>query len=386
MNEKNNHKSPRGQILPMSLGIFLLLAVLVFLLVNVGRLVLERERVHHRTDVVTFSGGVDYARGLNLLSLSNKILGGGALVAVASLGSTSSSLSAIQKGQDILAGTGNFELNISGTKINAGILPVYTIVALEYLGTKNKLLALPLWNQEKLSEYEKIIPNFNVARRMLGSSVMNIVSKGSESFSATIKKQAPSIAKWLYPEEDQTYSHKVGNTGTRKTYSSEETEKINYVDQRGQTQSRYRKTQTTHDKKQPFLKKDKAKGKKFKMDIPLDLKETGPHRLTVWAFSSSENRHTGRMIRDLPSMIGVAKCEIAGGNLSMLKFENGSTFDPYLIPVMKNPNISFYPELKFPGRDLPIIGGIIRSIEKNVTSKIKNILPIDLDFNTGIIH
>lgn len=146
MSAWNPRVKERGQALPLAAaGLFCAALLFGFVLKSSERLI-QRERVRARTDVTAFSGGVSYARGLNLLAASQKAVAGGWVLAVFDQGKTKAYVQRFQK---------HF--------LTAG--PWITQATLINVGAENGILAAPFWNQEVLFEEfdpESLLPGYNV--------------------------------------------------------------------------------------------------------------------------------------------------------------------------------------------------------------------------------
>ena len=161
-------KSKKGQVLVISLAVIFLIFVFVIAAVETGNLMYEKAHMQNIADSGAMEGGMWYARGMNILALSNKVLAvtGVAAVVASLFGAYDAGKKAVefvQKAQDVLAGTGTMEK--SGIKA----MPFFCAAAVLLNGKDNKVLSIPLHN---LEDYEtgRWMPSFNVKRRYADSS------------------------------------------------------------------------------------------------------------------------------------------------------------------------------------------------------------------------
>ena len=67
--------------------------------------------------------------------------------------------------------------------------------------------------------------------------------------------------------------------------------------------------------------------------FPLDLVETGPHRVTVAGYASNDDLFGSRLFPRPPGQWVIASAEAGGGDVRMLAWDPNADFDAYLIPV-----------------------------------------------------
>src|ERR1017187_1671741 len=136
-------KGEKGQVLVISIAVIFLIFIFVIAAVEIGNLMYEKTHVQSIADSGAMEGGLWYARGMNILALSNKVLAitGVAAVVAALFGAEEGGRKAIdmvQKAQDMIAGTGEMA--------NTGIkpMPFFCAAAVFLNGSDNKVMSIPL--------------------------------------------------------------------------------------------------------------------------------------------------------------------------------------------------------------------------------------------------
>ncbi len=253
-------RKKKGQALVVSIAAFLILFILVIAVVEAGHLMYMKTRSQNIADSGAMEAGLWYARGLNTISLTNKVL---AITGVAGIvatiltageagGATLEAIQKVQKAQDIIAGTGEFN------RVKA--FPYIMAAMVLRNGKENGAVSVPFYNVDSFAE-GKCLPSFNVRRRYL-SDIIDIDSDNGED-------------RYYYTE---------GKTG-RKVYVDRD--KVAYnenIKSRKNENDRVkiRKGEAGGNK---FLKREKAEGPK---DVPLDIIETSQDH-TVLVVSYKDN-------------------------------------------------------------------------------------------------
>jgi hypothetical protein len=305
-------KGKKGQVLVISIAALLVVFILTVVVVETGNLVYQKVHMQNIADSGSVEAGLWYARSLNVLSLSNKVL---ALAGVA--GIVGSFLGApeameiprvIQKMQDAVAGTGVFE------KIKP--MPLLAAAAVVRNGSENGVISIPLFNVADFQD-SCCLPSFNVERRYLTD--------------VPVKKKKYSIKGRELSEKDSKrlqYESKIRN---RK----EEWQKVMYKNDE--------KYGTTYVKAEEVASK---------ADIPLDIKETDDdqteHTVLVFSFKkdAAQLLNSGFLAdKDKnpvkPSfLLSTAMVRIGGGSLDIFDMA-GANFSPKLdhvmLPAVKEP-------------------------------------------------
>jgi len=293
----------KGQSLAVAVVGLMLAAACFCLLAQVGRLCLERQRADNAADAVALGTAVDYARALNFISLTNKIY---ALTEIAEILKKIPwtmpfvmwvpPAKTMQRIQDYLAGTGN-SLGFGSARLNLGILGE---LAGMNLAQANGLDAVILWNGDE-SEDASLIPSLNLRRRMSGDAAPQ-QGQGQQSQGNGQGSQ------------DQ-YSYQDHDTGQMIQVDGRYVQEETYLRRDGKTQTVYRYEHGKNSSR--FVSKKEGQGK------PLDIAETGPHRISVVGLRPGSN--------GLLPFFACAKAEAGGGSMSVWDI-NGANYQAYLIP------------------------------------------------------
>jgi hypothetical protein len=290
-----------GQILAAGLvGLLLILTCLLFLF-HWGMAVVQRERTRARTDAVAYGAAVDYARVMNVLSLSNKLLaaseGGGFLKlfpATLFLGWLIPSPTEVRKAQDLICGDG------SGPGLGAAWIEASALS----LAQQNGLWGVVLWNQDS-GQKPGLKPSLNVYRA--GMAVMTssalLLKPGNTSGNA---------------DPGAVYSYR-DDKGRVILVNPADVKIETYVRRDGHRQTAFRVI--TADGKSRFVK-----------PFPGFLADSGPHNLTLltWSDPASTTSFFGRMPEEIPTLVGAAKAEVGGGSMEVF---GTASHGAYLVPV-----------------------------------------------------
>jgi hypothetical protein len=334
-------KGQSGQILPLALAAFVAGALLFFFVVRAGGLLVQRERARMRTDVTAYSIGVDYARALNVLAATEKMVSVGHLATlIPGIGvSARATVEFLQKVQKVFVDFG----------------PWMNEASAAYLGLQNGLVAAPLWNtRDLIRDFDagNFLPAFNIEMRSLSALISDELSallktevkpdtvretvrgmeqKARENLPAQALGQVQSLIKKNLPGMDlgwllkkTGYSYKPKNGAPRVYVSDEE----------GTTQLE-RRAGGGHI----VRSHDEGSGKKvhvergFDLDLPVDLKESGPHFITLIAPLVPALEPLAR--RDQPWIWSIAQIQVDGGNMETLALCS-FCYKPRFVPVRMN--------------------------------------------------
>jgi hypothetical protein len=328
----------RGQVLPLSLAAFIAGSLLFLFLVRAGGLLVQRERARMRTDVTAYSIGTDYARALNVLAMTEKMVSTGHVASfIPFVGASARAM--VQFLQKVQKGFLNFG-------------PWLGEASAAYLGAQNGLVAMPLWNTRDLIrdfDAENFLPSYNVEQRGLAallsdelSSLLKTevkekaVAQGIRDLEWTAKKELPSqsLSKvqgllkkslpgvnldWLMKRTGYSYQPK---NGAPRVYVRED---------EGTTQLE-RKAGGGHI----FRSHDDASGKKvhvekgLDLDLPVDLAESGEHYVTLIAPLVPRLEPLARP--DQPWLWSIAQVQVDGGDMDTFSLHSAS-YRPRLVPV-----------------------------------------------------
>lgn len=351
----------RGQALPLALAALALSALMLGFLFRSGERLIQRERVRARADVTAFSTGVSYARGLNILSLSQKAAAAGWIATALSGGSLYYWVERIQRVQD-----GAIEY-----------LPYLTLFTAFQVGGENGLLALPIWNRPVLfggssfgSEgyrglhWRHFKPAYNVAKVGAADAAGKAAAAGLQAAgwdgadAGTITEIGAKTVKTATDALDREQRETLGRLAKKALPNFEldwltETDRYEYRRKDGRT-VKVDKADAgpvmERDGRGGYTQRHKANAKhkhryvselkKLKLDLQVSLEDAGPHVITLIAVQ-----------RPLPSerrpgwVSAISQAQVAGGNLEMTDLD-GAAYGATLVPVRLFDSIGFSSRLK----------------------------------------
>lgn len=320
----------RGQALPLAIAaLFCIVLLLSFAFRSTERL-LQRERVRARADVTAFSGGVAYARGLNVLAASQKAVAAGWVAFVFDKGTFKKRVQKLQK-----------------ALMNYG--PLLSLAAAQNAGLENQIFAAPIWNKDVIFagfSHQDFIPSYNVE----AYSISDAVAEGILKMSALLAGESKHLEKGMQ-KELEAFKEKHGEEAKRKAAEKlrellpgrapEGLYKDSYsytradgtvvevdsadVEERLENGPRGRKVLRKKANKRHnyrYVRQDLAIDETFQ----LSLKEGQPHMVTVFAFQLPSGRLQPGLVTAL------SQVEVAGGSLSLGDLD-GSTYGATLVPV-----------------------------------------------------
>lgn len=347
----------RGQVLPLALMMLVALMGLASLLLNTGRLLVKRERARVAADLTAYSGGVDYARGLNLLGSLNKIQ---AIVDIVvtyyTAGEGLYDCNALfVKFSDPVAGTGSYEKSYAGNSYNMGLMPVMAVASTIAMGSANGVVAIPFWNQEKLTQVQKAGPSFNLTRTHVSgllSTVGRAIADIGTDFKDLLGEDLMGSLGALIPifdsgKDDNAYSYKKRKGGQKVNVDSRFVKKVRITDKKsGRSREQYVYTDPSSDRKK-FVKKDDGD------ELPFTLAETGRHSVTVWALKAADSGSKSRFFPDLPQVLAAAKVEVGGADLDVFNLSHFADFGVYFVPLDEK---GLMADTELPDLELPRTG------------------------------
>lgn len=155
-------KKKRGQMLVVAVTAIFALFVFGLAIIEIGNLVYEKVHVQNIADAGAMEAGTWYARGLNMASLSNKILVAMTGIAIgATMGSFGTTWPFWEK---ILNGYMDFQDFFAGTG-DAKALPWLVELTVLINGQRNGAASMAFFNVETFRDYQW--PSFNLKRRSL---------------------------------------------------------------------------------------------------------------------------------------------------------------------------------------------------------------------------
>jgi hypothetical protein len=185
----------RGQVLPLALLTLFAVAAAAALLFNSARLLIARDRVHVRTDVVAMSAATAYARALNFDA------------AVRKLESTLQAASLLPYAGEAAAAL--YEYVSEARKAYEEAAPGLLLADLEYLAFQNGLGAVPRWNGSSLKPDLKFGKNDQEERysyKKQGSGETVAVGKEDVSQDSQGRHHESSSGKYLKKESQEEHS------------------------------------------------------------------------------------------------------------------------------------------------------------------------------------
>ncbi|MEI7542421.1 MAG: pilus assembly protein TadG-related protein [bacterium] len=297
-------KGKKGQVLVISIAVIFIIFIFIITSVEIGNLMYEKTHIQNIADSGALEGGLWYARGMNMLALSNKVLvvTGVAAVIATLLGDPNSGKNAIelvQKAQDLMAGTG--EMDKTGIKT----MPLFGAMAVILNGKDNKAYSIPISNLADIKT-GKGLPSFNVRRRY----VDNMFEQGKED-------------KYYYKKKSTNEKIYVDKNNVQ-------------IDLRINNKSKVMtKNDPIHGNK--FLSKEKGKANN-QGTIPLDIVESSnEHSVLVISYKNSEQLNQISGFKFLTNVKGdeirpaflmsYSFVRITGGTLDILAMD-GANYEP----------------------------------------------------------
>ncbi len=288
----------KGQILVPAILAVLALFMAVILTVETGNVIFEKIKTQNAADSAAVEAGLWYARSLNIVSISNKILAVSAVAAticeIAGLKGALKTVEAVQKVQDAFAGTGDFE------KLPIKPAPLLLSAAVIRNGINNGSACIPVFNVN--NEDNNYLPSFNLERRY--ASELLVPDKDVPGKYSYKRK---SDGKKIYVDKDdvrwdENLSHGKGGHITKKGYGGP---------------SR-------------ILKEEKGL-------IPLDVKEkSAEHTVLVIACREKSglllNNRFFKNGSKKKYFVALSMAGAAGGTMDILDI-NGASYQASLVPV-----------------------------------------------------
>lgn len=362
----------RGASLVIVLAGLLAAAVSFTLMARLGRLCLERERADAAADCVAMAVATDYARALNVLSVTNKIW------AVAEIAELLKKIPYIgwlfqvvpkpdnvQKIQDYLAGTGKSP-GWGEARLSLALLAEVGCFA---LARENNLKAVPLWNGDDKASPSPI-PCLNLRRRY------------GQDLAEGVKQRLKDLATGKNKEDGQQFTDPdwrqglSSAKGDRYTYTRRDGQNVEvdpdkvrmetYTRKNGKRRTVYR--YQSSDGKSRFVKKEASgKGK------ALDLVETGPHRVTLLGFRDLGGAAQGGFA-GVGKLVVASRAETGGGSMEVMEF-NGASYGIYLVPV--NPSAKDMPLERFsvPQTGVAALDQVIQEKAAPILATLQGMIP-----------
>ena len=274
-----------GNVLIISVAALVIIFMMMVLILETGNFMYEKVHIQNIADSGALEGGTWYARGMNIVSISNNLLlGAGAAAALmASLG---------VPGGDGLTGAVQKTQNFIVT-----LMPAMSAAMVIKNGQMNGGVAsIPLFNVENFEE-KGVVPSFNIKRVTLAKTT----------------------------EKKTKYFYRTGGAGV-KNYVDERSVEYNKKAKRWQMKPEY-----AVNCKRLFVSREISYGKDSagdKADIKLGLAETGEHTVLVVSVKQGLKPVLGtKFLKDKngreivqPIMVTAAMARVYGGNTDMWDF------------------------------------------------------------------
>jgi len=313
--------------MPLGLAGLVCCVLLLGLVFRLGQRGLQQERVRMRADVTAYSGGIELARCLNILSLSEKMR-----IIARDCVYTEELAEAIGKFQKAF---------IQGAP---WALEADTV----FVGYQNQILAIPEWNQADMTgnAVAGIIPSLKISEN--GQSTADVGFKaasrvanpflligdaagllgasssgqgagsgqgGDDSGFGSVGRMVGGLTGGkLGQDSDQDGAyHYQGKNGETHELDQDQAGAVQERGAHGATVTRY-KDSTTHK----YVAKNKASSG--------GLSDQGGHFLGVWAVQDPGGQNPGWVL-------ACAQIRVAGGDVDSSDHDHGADYRPFFVPV-----------------------------------------------------
>jgi hypothetical protein len=321
----------RGQSLPLAIaGLFCGVLLFAFSL-RAYRQIVERERLRARADVSAFSGGISYARGLNILAASQKAVGLGWALFVFDGGSTKD---AVQTAQRVLLEFG----------------PWLSLGVMENVALENGVAGLPVWNKPTVFDdltKEDLLPSYNVEPYTVKDAVVEAWKKGTKPLD-DLGEGGRALRQGMESATDQALPDLEKGAGSALQKA------LPGLDPDGLYQQRYEYTRRDgtvvqvpaseahavwengpHGTKVLRHKSDAKHGYRYVRSVPvfnpgfqLSLRDGDPHMIAFFAVPAAD---------PLGGRLALTQIQVAGGSQSLVD-PDGSAYNATVVPL------SLFPE------------------------------------------
>jgi hypothetical protein len=329
MSPTATERGPRGQVLPLGLAMLACGVLLCGLCLRLGARLMQQERLAMRTDLTAYSGGIQVARSLNILSYSEKIRMAGELIGDIPLPITK----AIGAGMDkAVAAFQKAFIPAVPWVIEADVVAV---------GLANETGAIPLWNQaDALSSFSpsSLKPDLKVDASGSGgggqssssgnNSGDNSAGNGGLNLGSLSSLDLGGLGKLLPGGGSQGgddgqagdgYHYQSGD-GERHDLDPDQAGAVTEHGPHGTTVTRYK-----DDSSHKYVAKDKGKPSSGH-----GMTDEGGHYLAVLAIQTPDDQQPGLR----PGLsIGCAQVRIAGGDVNAFDAQHGADYGVFFVPV-----------------------------------------------------
>ncbi len=372
-------KGQRGQVLVLSVAALLCISMFMVFLVETGNLFFHKTKAQNIADSGAMEGGLWYARALNVVSLTNKVLVVTAAACLASMvitfgGSTITSkeiMDKLVKAQDVFSGLGD--------GIEGKIMPGLCFAMVPKNGMQNDAVSVGIFNAEDISDIKDVFPDFNLKRRTM-SDVFN-----PANFEGRYYYDPVSGDPRVYVDKEHVEEWSEGRYRDKRTNKFVAKEKGLFESLPGDLSDKIKKKAKEDEDGLAGLIMKGLDG--LLKGIPLDVVEDGPHSILVMTYKDKINRLTSSgFLKDKngnelkPSCtISLSMVRIDGGSMDFWEL-NGANYTPKLMKIT-------VPEVKILGEGAEELGAIADDISGKIGLGDLNISGYVSYFNniTGII-
>lgn len=292
----------RGQILPMGLALLVCGVLLLGLCFRLGARLLQAERLAMRTDLTAYSGGIQVARCLNILSYSEKLRMAGEIVGYIPTPWTKALGSGVEK---LMNAFQKFFIPVAPWVVEADVVGI---------GLANELGALPLWNQADA------LGGFDVQRLRPDLRVKANNDDGKEQDSQNKDGQDSGTSFPGLDDSSQSSYHYQSKNGERHDLDQDQAGAVTENGPHGTEVTRY-KDKSSHK----YVARDKGGQKKSH-----GMTDQGPHYLAVFSVQTADDRQAWTR----PALaLGCAQVRIAGGDVNAFDLQHGADYAPYFVPM-----------------------------------------------------
>lgn len=308
----------------MGLALLVCGVLLMGLCFRLGARLLQAERLAMRTDLTVYSGGIQVARCLNILSYSEKIRMAGEIVGYIPTPFTKALGSAAEK---LMSAFQKFFIPVAPWVVEADVVGI---------GLANELGALPLWNQADALgglSLDRLRPDLKVKAATGSDSKEDKQDKqdkqngGGLGFGMAIpdlkdlgglfKNAPPSMGGEGDEGQDPSAYHYQSGDGQRHDLDQDQAGAVTENGPHGAQVTRY-KDKSSHK----YVAKDKGGGSQGH-----GMTDQGPHYLAVFAVQTADEQQA----QARPALaLACAQVRIAGGDVNAFNLKRGADYAPTL--------------------------------------------------------
>lgn len=343
-------RGQRGQVLVLSVAALLCISMFMVFLVETGNLFFQKVKAQNTADSGAMEGGLWYARALNVVSLTNKVLVVAAAASLASMVltfglatvSAEKIMSTLVKAQDVFSGLGDGP----GGKV----MPVLCMLMVSKNGLQNDAMSIGIFNAEDITEIKDVFPDFNLKRRTMADVF------SPENFEGRYYYDPASGEPRVYVDKEEVEEWREGKYRLKKNKKFVAKEKGLFEFLPGDLSKKIKKdAEKDADGLAGFIMKG-LDG--LLREIPLDVVEDGPHSILVMTYRDKIERLTsagflkdksGNQLKPTGT-ISLAMVRIDGGSMDFWNLD-GANYTPKLTKIT-------LPEVKILGEGAEELGAM----------------------------